>query len=718
MRKRIGVIVNYLYEEYQLKVISGIINTSRKYNIDLFIFVGGNLNYDIENLQRNKIYQLINYKDIDGLIILGLVLGYNIPKEKIIGFYKNFSDIPTVSIGLTVENFPSITIDNSKGFINLLDHLVKDHKYKNFTFVTGPLNNDEAKERYEIFLKIMRENNIEIKDDYIYEGDFSKFSGINAVRTFLDERKLKPDVIVFSNDMMAIGGIEELKRRKIKIPEDIAITGFDNIEESYFITPSLTTVNQPLYELGEKALEICLSIILGEKVKENIVLPTRLIIRESCGHKEEIFNKAIPPSEKKIVNITEAKILKNKFLEFLTEDSQIKKENYELFSKIYDLFFTSLFEKRQIFLEKIHEYLEKNLSTTEELKEIVFLIDSFTKIYLEKDLKKDAETLILKAERIISTYSEKLLRYDQYKTNEEIELLGYIGSDLLSSFRMEDIIERISARLPELNINSFYLVFTDENLKEKKLIFAHLRDENVREEIKLSFDEIIPKKLYPKERKELIVKPLYFQENFFGYMVLEYGPKRGVIYEILRSQISAAIQGAKICEELNRLAITDPLTQLFNRRYIEEELRKEIERSKRYSRPLSVMVLDLDNFKIINDILGHQYGDEVLKKIGENLKKSCRKVDTVGRFGGDEFVIILPETNLEKSIKVANKIIKNLEKMEIKFPNGEKIYISISIGIASYPETSKDPEKILSLADSAMYNAKRLGGKQYSIASF
>ncbi|MGB9787566.1 MAG: diguanylate cyclase [Dictyoglomus turgidum] len=718
MRKRIGVIVNYLYEEYQLKVISGIINTSRKYNIDLFIFVGGNLNYDIENLQRNKIYQLINYKDIDGLIILGLVLGYNIPKEKIIGFYKNFSDIPTVSIGLTVENFPSITIDNSKGFINLLDHLVKDHKYKNFTFVTGPLNNDEAKERYEIFLKIMRENNIEIKDDYIYEGDFSKFSGINAVRTFLDERKLKPDVIVFSNDTMAIGGIEELKRRKIKIPEDIAITGFDNIEESYFITPSLTTVNQPLYELGEKALEICLSIILGEKVKENIVLPTRLIIRESCGHKEEIFNKAIPPSEKKIVNITEAKILKNKFLEFLTEDSQIKKENYELFSKIYDLFFTSLFEKRQIFLEKIHEYLEKNLSTTEELKEIVFLIDSFTKTYLEKDLKKDAETLILKAERIISTYSEKLLRYDQYKTNEEIELLGYIGSDLLSSFRMEDIIERISARLPELNINSFYIVFTDENLKEKKLIFAHLRDENVREEIKLSFDEIIPKKLYPKERKELIVKPLYFQENFFGYMVLEYGPKRGVIYEILRSQISAAIQGAKIFEELNRLAITDPLTQLFNRRYIEEELRKEIERSKRYSRPLSVMVLDLDNFKIINDILGHQYGDEVLKKIGENLKKSCRKVDTVGRFGGDEFVIILPETNLEKSIKVANKIIKNLEKMEIKFPNGEKIYISISIGIASYPETSKDPEKILSLADSAMYNAKRLGGKQYSIASF
>jgi len=264
LRKRIGVIVNYLYEEYQLKVISGIINTSRKYNIDLFIFVGGNLNYDIENLQRNKIYQLINYKDIDGLIILGLVLGYNIPKEKIIGFYKNFSDIPTVSIGLTVENFPSITIDNSKGFINLLDHLVKDHKYKNFTFVTGPLNNDEAKERYEIFLKIMRENNIEIKDDHIYEGDFSKFSGINAVRTFLDERKLKPDVIVFSNDMMAIGGIEELKRRKIKIPEDIAITGFDNIEESYFITPSLTTVNQPLYELGEKALEICLSIILGE----------------------------------------------------------------------------------------------------------------------------------------------------------------------------------------------------------------------------------------------------------------------------------------------------------------------------------------------------------------------------------------------------------------------------------------------------------------------
>ncbi len=718
MRKRIGVIVNYLYEGYQLKVLSGIINTARKYSTDLFIFVGGNLNSDVENLQRNKIYQLINHKDIDGLIILGLVLGYNIPKEKIIEFYKNFSDIPTVSIGLSVENFPSIITDNSKGFINLLNHLVKDHKYKNFAFVTGPLNNDEAKERYEIFLKTMRENNIKIKDDQIYEGDFSKFSGTNAVRAFLDERELKPDVIVFSNDMMAIGGIEELKRRKIKVPEEIAITGFDNIEESYFITPSLTTVNQPLYELGEKALETCLSVVLGEKVRENTILPTELVIRESCGHKEEVFNKAIPSSKKKIKSISDAKMLKSKFLEFLTEDSQTKKENYKLLSEIYDSFFISLFEEKQTFLDKIRKYSEEGFFLIEELKEIMFLLGSFVKAYLEKDLKKDAENLILKAEKTISTYSEKLLRYDQYKTNEEIELLGYIGSDLLSSFRLEDIIERISVRLPELNINNFYLIFTDKNLKEKKLIFAHLGDKNIQEEVKLSHDEIIPKKLYPKERKALIIKPLYFQDNFFGYIVLEYGPKRGVIYEILRSQISAAIQGAKLFEELNQLAITDPLTQLPNRRCVEEEFKKEIERSKRYSRPLSIMVLDLDNFKIINDTFGHQYGDEILKKIGENLKKYCRKVDTVGRYGGDEFVIILPETNLEKSIRVANKIIKNLEKMEIKLPDGEKIYISVSIGIASYPEISKDPEKLLSLADLAMYNAKRLGGKQYSIASF
>lgn len=718
MRKKIGVIINYLYEGYQLKVLSGILNTARNYNTDVLVFVGGNLNSDIENIQRNKIYKLITSKNVDGLIILGLVLGYNIPKEKIIQFYKNFVDIPTVSIGIKVKDFPSIITDNSRGFINLLNHLIKDHKYKNFAFVTGPLNNDEAKERYEIFLRVMEENHMEVSSDYIYYGDFSKISGINAIKAFLDERKLKlPDVIVFSNDIMAIGGIEELKRRNIKIPEEIAITGFDNIEESYSITPSLTTVDQPLYKLGETALETCLSLTLGEKTREDVILPTKLIIRESCGHKEGTVN-IYSPEKEKVKNISEIRKLKKDFLELLEKDLKDKK-NYQLPSEIYDFFFTSLFENNQVFLKKIYEYLEKEEpETIEELKEITSSLYLFVQTYLEEDLKKTAENLILTAEKIIKAYSEKLLRYEKFKINEETELLGYVGSDLLSSFRMEDILERISIRLPELNINTFYLISTDENLEKRKLIFARLKDRIVQEEISFNSNEIIPQKLYPKERTTLIIKPLYFQESFFGYIVLEYGPKRGVIYEILRSQISAAIQGAKLFEELNQLAITDPLTKLPNRRYIEAEFQKEIERSKRYSSPLSVMVLDLDNFKIINDTFGHQYGDEVLKKIAENLRKYCRKVDIVGRFGGDEFVIILPETNLEKSIKVADKIIKNLEKMNITLPNGEKVYISVSIGIASYPETTKDPEKLLSLADTAMYNAKKLGGKQYSVASF
>ncbi|MFN3699472.1 MAG: LacI family DNA-binding transcriptional regulator, partial [Dictyoglomus sp.] len=286
MRKKIGIIVNYLYKNYQLKVLNGIFNTAKRLNTDIFVFVGGNLyQKDIENKQRNKIYKLISEENIHGLIIMGLVLGYNISKSKVLDFYNQYiNQIPIVSLGLYVEKVPSVVVDNLKGFEDLLIHLIKDHEYRNIAFVTGPKNNEDAQKRYELFMEITKKHGISISPEFIYEGDFAKLSGIEAVKTFLDKRKIKPQVIVFSNDMMAIGGIEELKRRNIKVPEEIAVTGFDNIEESYFVNPTLTTVEQPLSELGGKSLELCLSLIEGENFIKHVFLPTKLIIRESCGH--------------------------------------------------------------------------------------------------------------------------------------------------------------------------------------------------------------------------------------------------------------------------------------------------------------------------------------------------------------------------------------------------------------------------------------------------
>lgn len=726
MRKKIGIIVNYLYESYQLKVLNGIFNTAKRLNTDIFVFVGGNLyQEDIENKQRNKIYKLISEENIHGLIIMGLVLGYNISKSKVLAFYNQYiNQIPIVSLGLYVEKVPSVVVDNLKGFKDLLIHLIKDHKYRNIAFVTGPKNNEDAQKRYELFMEITKKHGISISPEFIYEGDFAKLSGIEAVKTFLDKRKIKPQVIVFSNDMMAIGGIEELKRRNIKVPEEIAVTGFDNIEESYFVNPTLTTVEQPLSELGEKSLELCLSLIEGENFIKHVFLPTKLIIRESCGHRDLLINKYhIDKLDKsfikgKIKNLDEAKKYKDNFIKIIRQDMNIEKRPLDkLTSDLYDSFFSSIFKKRSSFLNTIKTYALK-IEDLENLKEFLSALYYFIELFLSKKFLLKAENIILKAISTLDMYSEKNLRYDKFKTNEETEQLGFIGSDLISSFKMEEIIERMAQRIPELNIKKFYIVLYEEESNIGNLKLAYIDGRILSEDYYFKISEIIPSRLYPKKNSILIVKPLFFQEKWFGHIVFEYGPKRGIIYEILRAQISAAIQGALLFEEINKLVITDPLTGLFNRRYIEEEIQKEIARSQRYERPLSVMVLDLDNFKLVNDTFGHKYGDEILKKIGETLKKSCRKVDVVGRYGGDEFVVILPETNLEKSIRVADKIIKNVEKIDIATTNNLKLYLSVSIGIASFPEITRNPEKLLNLADLAMYKAKRLGGRQYSIASY
>jgi len=727
MRKKIGVIVNYLYEGYQMKILSGIFSEAEKLNTDIYVFVGGDLNpNNIESQRRNRIYDLISKKNMDGLIILGLVVGFNLPKEEIIKFYKRFyPQLPVVSLGLETEEIPCVISDNRKGFQELLIHLIEDHRYRSIAYVAGPINNEEAQIRNNTFYETLREYDIEIKPEYIYESDFTTPQGIYAIRTFLDERKIKPDVIVFSNDNMAIAGLEELKRRKIKVPNEIAITGFDNILESTFVEPSLSTVEQNLSELGKKALEMCHSLILGKEIPKKIEIPTKMTIRESCGC-TRFYIRLSKKEEKVWSKIFDLKKDKEDFYsllnEYLISNIETKSpRNIKWIKNIIKKFYNSVIGTEENFITEIESLLLNNNVDTELLEETFNNINSFIDMHFENSLHQKAKNLILQSINVLKDYKEKKLKHEIFKTNDLIDHLGYIGADLLSTLQMDEILNRVSYRLPEIDLNTFYIFMyqKDSNCKKVKNILSVV-DGNIKTKEKGIFDieEIIPESLLPKRRLNLVLEPLFVENDHLGYIVFEYGPKKGVIYEILRAEISGGIKGALIIEELKKLAITDPLTSLPNRRALDEILQREIERSKRYNRPLSVMVIDLDNFKMVNDTFGHSFGDEVLKTVGKILRESCRKVDIVGRYGGDEFIIILPETNLKNTIKVANKLIKNVDKIELFSPNKARIYLSISIGIAVYPDTTIELEKLINFADLAMYEAKSLGGKQYSIISF
>ncbi|WP_169357064.1 GGDEF domain-containing protein [Thermodesulfobacterium hveragerdense] len=161
----------------------------------------------------------------------------------------------------------------------------------------------------------------------------------------------------------------------------------------------------------------------------------------------------------------------------------------------------------------------------------------------------------------------------------------------------------------------------------------------------------------------------------------------------------------KLEEALYWNSITDPLTRLFNRRFIATVLENLKEKASESNQPFSVIMIDIDNFKRTNDLYGHDVGDEVLKVLAETLRGQLREQDLVGRWGGEEFIVVLPETDLKNAVWVAEKLRKAVEDLEIGI---HRLKITISLGVSEY-KLEEEISNLIKRADSALYLAKRSG---------
>jgi diguanylate cyclase (GGDEF)-like protein len=167
-----------------------------------------------------------------------------------------------------------------------------------------------------------------------------------------------------------------------------------------------------------------------------------------------------------------------------------------------------------------------------------------------------------------------------------------------------------------------------------------------------------------------------------------------------------AIENAMLFQKAEQLTITDDLTKLFNSRYMNLYISREIKRCKRHGIPLSVIFLDLDGFKSINDQYGHLAGSRTLSEVGQILLQAVRESDILARYGGDEFVVVLPETPPSGALVIAERIRKAIESHAFLEGQGLKARISASFGIASYPDHALTPEGLIQKADQAMYRVK------------
>jgi diguanylate cyclase (GGDEF)-like protein len=162
-------------------------------------------------------------------------------------------------------------------------------------------------------------------------------------------------------------------------------------------------------------------------------------------------------------------------------------------------------------------------------------------------------------------------------------------------------------------------------------------------------------------------------------------------------------------QKLEKLSSRDGLTGLYNRREFERRLSVEFERARRYGRPFSVLMLDIDHFKLVNDDYGHQAGDEVLQTVSDLVRLNVRPADIVCRYGGEELVVILPETGEEGAMMVAERVRHTVAEAVITAPSGETIHVTVSIGVAGFPQDAAGAPELVGMADAALYAAKQHG---------
>lgn len=180
---------------------------------------------------------------------------------------------------------------------------------------------------------------------------------------------------------------------------------------------------------------------------------------------------------------------------------------------------------------------------------------------------------------------------------------------------------------------------------------------------------------------------------------------------LLSAHISLALENNRLYE----ISVMDGLTNVYNRRYLEQRLSEEVAYSKRYSKPLTICLTDIDFFKRLNDSYGHQAGDFVLKKVSALLSQALREYDVVARYGGEEFAVILPSTPKTKGASIAERLRTLVENAEFNYRE-KLIRTSISVGVACFPEDGDSAESLIAAADKALYAAKARGRNQVYLA--
>ncbi|MDR3013197.1 MAG: GGDEF domain-containing protein [Chitinispirillales bacterium] len=740
-RPTLGFFVSELENPYAQTLVRGITDAAVEADANVIIFPGKSpkvpYNY---RYQYNAIYKLATKDHIDALILATGTMVNFLSDAEFKDFYGRYSDIPLVSISIPLEGISSVLIDNKVGLRDVFEHLVDVHKLKKIAWIGGPESNVEAQERLQVYREVLLKHGLVYDESLVVTGDFTKYSGVRAIEEFLDVRKVSFEALAAANDEMALSAMEELQKRGYKIPQDIAVVGFDNVESAHYSSPSLTTVAQPIYEQAYNAVQLAFRLI-GGRGAHNIALPTTMVLRESCGCFSQVASlvgasdsgaglAAEEASNKDGADVTMTTILskaRGHVVDGKLDGDAVIGLLKEL-SALIDTTESDRTEKLRFWQNAITEFRAQASLKALSIDAVVELEDFFHK----------ARMLLLEA-----YFKNDLKRWDIY--HRDISGLRDVITLLISDVNnTKAALNSIIPGLREMGMVSFYVflhdmperheISTDWNFR-KNIILVVADDDRpgISKQISgrsMPVKSILDSSLYPQDRRyTFVASSLFYMNEHIGFVVCEPNFNDIYIFESLTVEISCSLklinlvqtrqrielqlqtaleELEKYNEQLSSISETDELTGLLNRRGFLNNARHMLSIAQRTKKGGILFFADLDGLKGINDTYGHEEGDNAIKVVASVLKKAFRESDALARLGGDEFTVLTLNSHPEDAL------LSMFEKRIIAYVDdynktSDKPYkVATSIGMVSFNyDDHVEIEKLMSDADALLYQQKK-----------
>lgn len=570
-RPTVGYLAPGIYEDNSLAIWSGIVEVARAADVNVLCFAGNQLREPRDfSSQANAIFELVDTTRLDGLVIWTSSLSSYVGRDAIQRFCAQFRPLPIIAIGMTLPGIPGVLLDSYGGMRTLVTHLIADHGRRRLAYISGPAGHREAVERYRAYCDILAESGLPldpalVTPPYPWDEQF----GQEAITLLLDERQAQFDAIVSVNDELALGALRALLARGVRVPDDVALVGFNNTRHGRIVSPSLTTVPIRMQERGRQALRMLLARLAGEAVPEEVMLPTHPVLRRSCGCPDAAVAQAaaaitrLPsggPAEAS--GTAQLAAVRPRIIEAMEQALETSAEAPRGMADLGDAFLTDVLGGTLgAFLALLESRLREVVEARGDVLAWQGTISALRRAALPCLLGHDplllrAEGLWHAARVMIGRWAWHAQAHGDWLVRQQANGLYAIGRGMTASGGPAEMMDILARELPQLGISSCYVALYEERGQPTEwcrlaLAFdATGRAALDRAGQRIRARELASGLLLPAGcSQQLVVMPLYFRDEHLGFLMLAGSWRDGAFYQELQGQISSALKSVLLLEE-------------------------------------------------------------------------------------------------------------------------------------------------------------------------